>query len=86
MKSTVGIRRAIVEEEGFRIRSVGKLPFVERGGAALQIMVAKLRCWSWSGKLGLAKDGRLGQLRDHIGGLTGKKPSEVLWSTATTST
>lgn len=35
MKGSVGIRRAIVEEEGLGIRSMGKLPLVECGGAAL---------------------------------------------------
>lgn len=58
MESTVGVRRAIVEEEGLRVRSVDKLPFVELGGAALQIMVAELRCWSWSSEPGLASDAR----------------------------
>lgn len=35
MKGSVGIRRAIVEEEGLGIRSMSKLPLVKRGGAAL---------------------------------------------------
>lgn len=51
MKGTVSIRRSIVEEEGLGIWSIVELPLVERGGAALQIMVAELLCRSRSGGL-----------------------------------
>lgn len=51
VERAVGIGWTIVEEKGLRFGSVDKLPLVKRGSAALQVVIAKLRCRSWSGGL-----------------------------------